>query len=186
MSDSTDVTALLQRARQGDAGAQAQLAPLVYQELKMRAERLMAREAAGHSLQATMLVNDAFLRLVDTDRVDWESRGHFFALAARVMRRVLVEHARARNAGKRGGGKPKVQLDEALTVSVDHDEDILRVEAALVRLAEVNPARAELVTMRFFGGLTVAEIAAATGVPKRTCEREWTLVKAWLRRELAQ
>ncbi|MCB9674848.1 MAG: sigma-70 family RNA polymerase sigma factor [Alphaproteobacteria bacterium] len=180
-----EITMLLKRASRGDATAQNDLAPLVYDELKIRADALMRRESDAQSLQATVLVNDAFMRLIDAAAVDWESRTHFYALASRVMRRVLVEHARDRGRLKRGGRVRKVELDEAITICPTRDEDVLALEEALVRLAEVDPRQADFVTMRFFGGMSMEAIAESLGVPKRTLEREWTLVKAWLRRELA-
>lgn len=185
-ADQAQVTLLLQRATGGDRGAQNALAPLVYQELKARAEALMRREANAHSVQATLLVSDAFMRLVNEASVDWESRNHFFALASKVMRRVLVERARARAAAKRGGGLVPAPLDEGLVLSVDKDEDVLRLEEALVELAAQHPRQADLVTMRFYGGMGMEEIAQALGTSKRSCEREWALAKAWLRRELAR
>lgn len=179
------VTALLREAKDGDEAAREALAPLVYAELKRRAQQLMRREGDAHSMQATMLVNDAFMSLVDADDVDWASRGHFFALASRVMRRMLVDRARARVRDKRGGGARHESIDETVVVSVGRDEDVLRVEAALEGLTEVDPRQAEIVTMRFFGGLGMDEIAAVLGISKRSVEREWTLIKAWLRRELS-
>lgn len=181
----SEVTVLLQRVKTGDESAREALAPLVYAELKRRAEQLMRREGNAHSMQATMLVNDAFMRLVGTDAVDWESRGHFFALASNVMRRALVDRARARTRDKRGGGARREELDEGRVVSIERDEDVLQLEEALKHLAEVDPRQAEIVTMRFFGGMGMDEIAQALGTPKRTIEREWTLIKAWLRRELS-
>lgn len=183
--DRAHVTVLLQRVKRGDTGARDELAPLVYAELKRRARNLLRREAAGHSWQPTMLVNDAYMRLIDSDQVDWESRGHFFALASRVMRRVLVDRARARTRDKRGGGARPEAFDETRVVSAAHDEDVLRVEQAMRTLAEVDPQQAEILTMRFYGGMEMDEIAEALGMSKRSLEREWTLIKAWLRRELA-
>jgi RNA polymerase sigma factor (TIGR02999 family) len=180
-----NVTALLHRMKDGDDEARDELAPFVYAELKRRAQALMRREGNAHSVQATMLVNDAFMQLVDADNVDWESRGHFFALASRLMRRVLVDRARARARDKRGGDAVHLNLEETVVVSVARDEDVLRVEEALQSLAEVDPRHAEIVTMRFFGGMTVEEIATTLGMSKRNIEREWTFIKAWLRRALS-
>ncbi len=183
MSD--HVTLLLQKARHGDRKAQNDLAPLVYDELKDRAQALMRRERNAQSIQATVLVSDAFMRLIDAGEVDWESRNHFFALASNTMRRVLVEHARARSRQKRGGDVQRVPLDEVIMLSADRDHDVLALDDALRRLEELDPRQADIVTMRFFGGMSMADVATAVGLSKRNCEREWTLIKAWLRRELA-
>lgn len=182
---SGDFTQLLRRASGGDRAAQNELAPLVYDALKSRAEAMMRGERRAQSIQPTILVNDAFMRLVDGATLDWQSRGHFFAMASTVMRRVLVEHARARSRLKRGGEVKTVELDEALTVSAGSDVDVLRLDEALTRLAELDPQQAQIVTMRFFGGLSVEGIAEALGLSKRTVEREWTMIKAWLRQELS-
>jgi len=184
MSDH-DVTTLLKRASGGDAAAQNALAPLVYDALKGRAEALMRGESRAQSIQATVLVNDAFMKLIDATQITWESRAHFFRMASQTMRRVLVDHARARNSLKRGGEITKVQLEEALTVSMSRDTDVLRLHDALERLAEVDPQQAEIVTMRFFGGVSMQGIADTLGISKRTAEREWTMIKAWMRRELS-
>jgi RNA polymerase sigma factor (TIGR02999 family) len=181
-----DVTQLLQAASAGDKEAQHQLAPVVYAELKQLADALMRRERDAHTVQATALVSDAFMRLIDQARVDWDSRAHFYALASRVMRQVLVEHARARRAHKRGAGATHLSFDEVLTLSVGEEDDVLRVEEALQALAAIDPRQADIVTMRFFGGLSMTEVAEALGVSKRTADREWVLIKAWLRRELAR
>ena len=180
-----DVTLLLQQAAGGDPAAQNALAPLVYGELKGRAEALMRRELRADSVQATVLVNDAFMRLIDADQVDWESRAHFFSLASNTMRRLLVDRARARRRAKRGGGEVLVALDDALVVSPEQDGDILAVNAALERLETVDPLHARIVTLKFFGGLNMQDVADAVGMSKRACEREWTLIRAWHRRELA-
>ncbi len=179
-----EVTRLLSAASGGDGAAANKLASLVYDELHGRAAALMKRESRADSMQATMLVNEAFMRLVDAAKVDWESRNHFFALASRVMRQVLVEHARARSRLKRGGNVTRVQLDEALTISASKDDDVLALDEALQLLAERDPVQAEIVTLRFFGGLSVQAVADALGLSKRRVEREWTLIKAWLRREM--
>ncbi len=185
MTGDWDVTLLLRRASTGDQAAQNELAPLIYDALKARAESLMRREGHADSIQATILVNDAFMRLVGGATVDWQSRTHFFAMASKVMRRVLVEHARARSRLKRGGESVKVELDEALTLSPERDEDVIRLDEALERLAEIDSAQAEIVTMRFFGGMSVEGIAETLGMSKRSVEREWTMIKAWLRQELS-
>lgn len=181
-----DVTLLLERVREGDRDARHELAPLVYAELKKLAESHMRREHRAHSVQATQLVSDAFLQLVDQARVDWESRAHFYALASRVMRQILVDHARSRNSQKRGAGAEHLQYDEVLTISVGQDGDILAVEDALKALEAVNPQHAEIVTMRFYGGMSMQQVATTLGVSKRTADREWALIKAWMRRELSR
>lgn len=179
------VTVLLRQASGGDAEAQNELAPLVYGVLRQRAEALMRGESKAQSVQATVLVNDAFMRLVGGAAIDWESRAHFFRLASKTMRRVLVEHARARTSLKRGGEFTKVQLDEALTISPGQDAHVLALHDALESLARIDPQQAEMVTLRFFGGLSMNAVAETLGMSKRQAEREWTMVKAWLRKELA-
>ncbi|TNE85319.1 MAG: sigma-70 family RNA polymerase sigma factor [Deltaproteobacteria bacterium] len=181
-----EVTELLVRSREGDEAARNALAPLVYDELKQLAARHMRREHSAHSVQATQLVSDAFMRLVGQARVDWESRSHFYALASRVMRQILVEHARARGRQKRGDGATHVSFDDVVTVSTDRDEDILAIEDALEALEAIDPRQAEIVTMRFYGGMSMQAVADALGMSKRSADREWALIKAWLRRELAQ
>lgn len=183
--DPGQVTILLKRASGGDASAQNELAPLVYGVLHQRAQALMRGESKAQSVQATVLVNDAFMRLVGGASIDWESRAHFFRMASKTMRRVLVEHARARGSLKRGGELTKVQLDEALTLSPGQDAHILALHDALEALAAVDPKQAEMVTLRFFGGLSMDAVAETLGMSKRQAEREWTMVKAWLRKELA-
>jgi RNA polymerase sigma factor (TIGR02999 family) len=186
MPPKEDVTRLLQSATSGDRSAVEALLPVVYDELKRRAASLMRAERAGHTLQPTALVHDAFLQLIQQDRVDWQGRAHFFAVASQLMRRILVDHARGRLRQKRGGAAPRISLDEGMGLSVERDADVVAVDNALQRLAEVDPKQAEIVEMRFFGGLSVEEVAAVLGVSKRTVEAEWTMIKAWLRRELAE
>jgi RNA polymerase sigma factor (TIGR02999 family) len=144
----------------------------------------MRRERPNHTLQATALVHEAFLQLIGQDRADWQGRAHFFAVASQLMRRILVDHARARLRDKRGGDAVRVSLDEGQGLSIQKDADVLALDDALERLAEVDPRQAEIVSLRFFGGLSVEEVAAVLGVSKRTVEGEWTLIKAWIRREL--
>ena len=181
----SDVTELLGRVRAGDDRARHELAPLVYAELKRLAISRVNRERGSNTVQPTELVNDAFMRLVGQANVDWESRSHFYGIASRIMRQILVERARARRRHKRGGGAVHVDFDEAVTISVDHDDDILAVEDALKALESVDPRQAEIVVMRFYGGMTMTEIAEALGISKRSADREWAMVKAWLRRELS-
>lgn len=187
MSDGpTDVTRLLADVAAGDRSAAEALLPIVYDELKRRAGMLMQRERAGHTLQPTALVHDAFLQLVQQDRVDWQGRAHFFAVASRIMRRLLVDHARARLRDKRGGGAERISLDEGLGLTIERDADVIALHDALEELAATDPRQAEIVELRFFGGLSVEEVAAVLGVSKRTVEGEWTMSKAWLRRALTE
>lgn len=180
------ITMLLSAASQGDRAAVNALLPAVYAELKQRAGSMMRGERAGHTLSPTALVHEAFLRLVGLETVDWKGRAHFFAVASQVMRRILVDHARTVRAEKRGGGGTRVTIDQNLGLSVERDSDVLAIDDALKKLAELNPRHSEIVSMRFFGGLSVEEVAEVMGMPKRTLEAEWTLIKAWLRRELSE
>ncbi len=186
MDGPVEVTALLVAAADGDEKAHERLLPIVYDELRRRATSMMRRESSGHTLQATALVHEAYVRLVKQDRTDWQGRTHFFALASQMMRRVLVDHARGRMRAKRGDGKAHVELDEGAVLSPERDADVLALDEALDRLAEVDEQQAKIVVMRFFGGLTVDEVAQALGMSKRAVEAEWTMVKAWLRRELSE
>lgn len=181
----SDITVLLAQARQGDAEARNALAPLVYDELKKLAASHMRREHMAHSVAATQLVSDAFMRLVGDARIDWESRSHFYAIASRAMRQILVDHARSRGRQKRGDGATHVSFDEVVTVSTERDQDILAIEDALKSLEAIDPRQAEIVVMRFYGGMSMAAVADALGISKRSADREWALIKAWLRRELA-
>ncbi len=179
-----DITGMLAAASAGDAAAAERLADLVYDDLRRRAESMMKREAPGHTVQATMLVHDAYLKLIHQDRASWTDRNHFFAVAAQTMRRLLVDHARGRQRDKRGGGQVKVSLDEGLDVTAHADADVLAVDAALTRLEELDAQQAKIVELRFFGGLTVEQVAQQLGMSKRAVEAEWTMIAAWLRREL--
>lgn len=168
---------------QGDSNALNQLVPLVHQELHRIARACMRRERAGHSLQATALVNEAYVRLVDAQHVDWQNRAHFLAMSARLMRRILVDFARARQYQKRGGGAQKITLDEALIV-MEPGRDLVALDDALEALAKVDERKVRVVEMRFFGGLSVEETAAVLKVSPDTVMRDWRLAKAWLLREL--
>jgi len=170
----------------GDHGAVETLLPIVYNELRHRAGFLMQREREGHTLQPTALVHEAFLRLVQQERVEWQGRAHFFAVASQVMRRILVDHARARAAGKRGGRETRMALEEGLGLSAARDADVMAIDQALTKLAAIDQRQAEIVSLRFFGGLSVEEVAAVLSLPKRTVEAEWTMIRAWLRRELTE
>lgn len=179
-----EVTRLLQAWSAGDESALQQLMPLVYQELHRLAHHYMAGEQPGQTLQTTALVHEVYLRLVDVKSVEWQDRAHFYGLCARIMRRILVDFARSRSYQKRGGGATHVQLEEALTVSAGHESELLEVDDALQRLSAVDVRKSQVVEMRFFGGLTVEETAAALKVSPETVMRDWRLAKAWLTREL--
>jgi RNA polymerase sigma factor (TIGR02999 family) len=169
---------------EGDPDALDALLPLVYEELRQLAGRYMKRERGGHTLQATALVNEVYLRLIDVQRVRWQNRAHFFAMAARLMRRILVEAARARGTRKRGGGTATVSLDEALVVPIEPASDLVALDDALTALAAVDSRKSRVVEMRYFGGLTVDETAEALQVSRDTVKRDWKMAKLWLLREL--
>jgi RNA polymerase sigma factor (TIGR02999 family) len=174
----SDVTRLLEAAATGDRQAAANLLPLVYDELRKLAAAKMAAEPAGHTLNPTALVHEAYLRLTGGQAFD--SRGHFFAAAAEAMRRVLLDHARDRNRLKRGGGRRRVDLDRLTDLAAATDDDLLELDDALDRLAKDYPAAAELVKMRFFAGMTLAEAADALGLSDRTADRYWVFARTWL------
>jgi RNA polymerase sigma factor (TIGR02999 family) len=179
-----EVTRLLQAWGAGDPGALDQLFPSVYHELRRQARRYMDREHEGHTLQTTALVHEAYLRLVDQRSARWESRTQFFAVAAQVMRRVLVDHARARGAARRGGAAVGVALDEATAAAPEPAEDVVALDEALTRLATFDPRQARVVELRYFAGLGIAEAAEVLGVSRATADRDWAMARAWLRREL--
>jgi RNA polymerase sigma factor (TIGR02999 family) len=184
--DQSQVTEILRAVSAGDSQAVNRLIPLVYEELRSMAKGYMQRESKGHTLQPTALVNEVFIKLVDQDRVNWRGRSHFFAVCAQAMRRVLVDHARTKHRAKRGGGERPISLDEKLVISQERTEDLLALDDALNKLARLDPRQAKIVELRFFGGLTVQETAEVLGVSNRTVENEWTMVRAWLRRELSE
>jgi RNA polymerase sigma-70 factor, ECF subfamily len=184
-SEPSEVTRLLHQAASGDPSAVDRLFTAVYQEMRNLAGRFFRREPKAHTLQPTALVHEAYLKLVDQTSVDWQNRTHFFAVAAQAMRRILVDHARRRGAAKRGGRGKRVLLDEDLLPGVQPNAELLAVDEALSKLAELDPRQARMVELRFFAGLSVAEAAEVLGMPKRSAEREWTMVRAWLRRELS-
>ena len=181
---SPQVTQLLVAWGNGDQVARDQLMGVVYDELHRLAHRYMKRESPGHTLQTSALVNEAFVRLVDQKNVQWQSRAHFFAIAAQMMRRILVDYARGRNYAKRGGGAHQVSLDEELTVSDERTTEVVNVHEALERLAGFDARKSQIVELRFFGGLSIDETAEVLGVSPGTVMRDWTLAKAWLRREM--
>jgi RNA polymerase sigma factor (TIGR02999 family) len=162
-----------------------QLIPLVHAELRRLARRQMSRERPGHTLQATALVNEAYLRLIDLRRVRWQDRAHFFAVSARLMRRILVDFARSRGYQKRGGGVPPVALDEALLLAREAGRDLVALDDALEALAALDARKSQVVELRFFGGLSVEESAEALHVSPDTVMRDWQLARVWLQRELA-
>jgi RNA polymerase sigma factor (TIGR02999 family) len=178
------VTGLLLAWGKGDEAALNELIPLVHEELQRIARRCMAGERAGHSLQATALVNEAYLRLVDVQRIDWQNRAHFLAMAARLMRRILVDVARSRGYQKRGGEAVWVTFDAALVVSDEPGQDLVALDDALAALATVDERKARVIELRFFGGLSVEETASVLTVSVDTVMRDWKLAKAWLLREL--
>ena len=180
------VTGLLLAWGAGDETAFEQLVPLVHEELRRLAHREMGRERAGHTLQTTALVNEAYLRLIDVSRVQWQNRAHFFAMSARLMRRILVDHARSRQSQKRGGATRKVSLEDALIVSPERGSDLIALDDALKGLAAVDARKCQVVELRYFGGLSVEESAEALHVSPDTVLRDWRLAKAWLLRELSQ
>jgi RNA polymerase sigma-70 factor, ECF subfamily len=181
---SVDVTALLDELAQGKTGAANHLIPAVYDELRRMADRYMRREREGHTLQTTALVHEAYMKLVGQRSVNWQGRAHFFAVAAQIMRRLLVDHARSRLRDKRGGGQPVMALDEALVFAPEQSPALVELDGALKRLAELDPRQAHIVELRFFGGLTVEEAAEVLGVSPKTVKREWSVAKAWLHGEL--
>jgi RNA polymerase sigma factor (TIGR02999 family) len=185
LNDSRDVTTLLQQWRAGDQRAVEQLVPLVYDELRASAARLMQRERPDHTLQATALVHEAYAKLLRSD-VDWQDRAHFFAVAARQMRRILVDHAKSRNRDKRGGGVRHVTLESAAVVQAEPATELVELDAALTRFAELDPRRANVIELHYFGGLTIDEIAQAVGISTPTVSRDLKFARAWLYRELSR
>jgi RNA polymerase sigma factor (TIGR02999 family) len=179
-----DITTLLVAWGRGDEAALQQLIPLVHRELHQIARRCLKAERPGHTLQPTALVNEAYLRLVDVRRLSWNNRTHFFAMSARLMRRVLVDFARSRKYQKRGGGVMKVSLDEAHGVPTERGQDLVALDDALTALSAIDERKARVIEMRFFGGLTVEETAAVLDVSRETVLRDWRLARAWLMREL--
>ena len=179
-----EITLLLRDWCHGDQAALDKLVPLVYDELHRLAHIYMVRERTGHTLQTSALVNEAYLRLIDADRVEWKDRIHFFAISANVMRRILVESARAHGSQKRGGGAVELDLDEARAPLVRQDRILMALDDALNALAEIDPREARVVELRFFGGLNEKETAEVVGVTDRTVRQDWNHAKAWLMAEL--
>jgi RNA polymerase sigma factor (TIGR02999 family) len=184
-SESRDITRILERVNSGEPRAANELLPLVYDQLRASAQKQMAQERGDHTLQATALVHEAYLRLIGPQEIPWENRAHFYVAAAEAMRRVLIEHARKRGRVKRGGGQRKVPLSGAELAADANLEEILSVDAAIRRLEERDGRMARIVRLRFFTGLGAKETAAALGLSDRTVRREWALARAWLHRELS-
>jgi RNA polymerase sigma-70 factor (ECF subfamily) len=180
-----EVTRLLHRLKAGDKDAAEQLVTLVYDELRRLADACMRRERVDHTLQPTALVHEAWLRLVEQREWNLENRAHFFGVAAQLMRRILVDHARAASAEKRGGDKVMVSLENAMAVALEHPGKLLDFHRALERLDQLDERRARIAEMRFFGGFSIDEIADLSGVAPRTIDRQWRAARAWLSRELA-
>ena len=185
MSDSSDVTILLNRIGEGDGKAPEELLPLVYGELRKLAHSYLQNERADHTLQATALVHEAYIRLVDWEKVSWQNRAHFFAVAANVMRKILVDHAREKRAQKRDFGQ-KLSLDEAISFPNQNtcEVDLIALDDALEKLAKFDKTQSKIVELRFFGGLTIEETAHALKISPATVKREWTVAKTWLFREI--
>ena len=179
-SSQHEVTKLLIRLTEGDHAVLDALLPAVYDELRRLAANYLRRERASHTLQPTALVHEAYIRLVDQTRVEWQNRAHFFGVAAQMMRRILVDHARSQAAEKRGGDAQKLSLDENIDVSAMRPSELVALDEALERLAELDPQKSRLVELRFFGGLSVEETAEVLGVSAPTVKRQWRMAKAWL------
>lgn len=185
MSTRSDTTYMLTQVSQGDARAAEQLMPLVYNELRALAAHKIRGERVGHTLQPTALVNEAYLRLIDQKRVDWNGRTHFFAVSAVMMRRVLVDHARKRLSAKRGGNVPKIPLVDDKAVAIrQNDTNLISLDEALKLLKEFHERQARVVELRFFGGMNVKESANVLGVSERTVKNDWRVARAWLRQKI--
>ena len=185
--DSHRVTALLHEWSDGSTAAMDELLPYIYDELRRRAARYLRHERVNHTLQTTALVHEAYIRLVDQESVEWKDRGHFFAIAAQAMRRILVDHAKHRNRVKRGGPGADLQLEDEFEVpTVESNIDIQALDEALSRLAKIDPQQERLVELRYFAGLSLEETADAMNISRATAAREWQMAKAWLHRELTR
>jgi RNA polymerase sigma factor (TIGR02999 family) len=183
--DMKPVTRILNESLSGNPQAEEELLPLIYEELRARAADHLRRENVAHTLQPTALVHEAYLRLVDGEKVDWNGKTHFFAVAATTLRRVLVDHARAKSTQKRGSGARATTLSEAEPISIENPGDVLDLDEAINKLAESKPRHAKLVELRFFAGFSVEEAADALGVSKETAKVDWRFARAWLNRELS-
>ena len=183
---SAEITGLLKAWNGGDRAALDRLTPVIYEELRRMARRYMRNERAGNTLQATALVNEVYLRLVDVKNVEWQHRAQFFAISAQMMRRILVDAARARGSHKRGGGAEKVNVDEVAVLSPEPEESIIALDDALEAFAKLAPRQAKVVELRYFAGLSEEEIAEVTKTSIRTIERDWQFARSWLMRELSR
>ncbi len=183
---SHEITQMLQAISRGDGAEMEKLFPLVYDELRRLASGYMRREKDYHTLQTTALVHEAYMRLVDQTQADWKDRAHFFGIAARLMRQILVDHARTRDAQKRGGDVTKIELDEAVSFTGEKDLNLVALDDALQTLATFDVTQSRIVELRFFGGLTLQETAEVLNISASTVKREWGLAKAWLRREIVR
>ena len=181
-----NVTQLLIAWNGGDKQALDKLLPVVYDELRRQAARYLRRERPGHTLQTTALIHEAYLRLIDQKSVQWQNRAQFFGLAAQMMRRILVDHARTKHRAKRGGSDVRVSLTDATSVTKDPDLNLVELDEALNRLAEIDPQQSKIVELRFFSGLNVDETAAALQISPATVKRDWKVAKAWLYREVSR
>jgi RNA polymerase sigma factor (TIGR02999 family) len=181
---SHNVTQMLLDWSEGDREALEKLIPIVYGELRLRAARYLRRERPGHTLQTTALIHETYLRLVEQKNVQWQNRAHFFAIAAQLMRRILVDHARQRDAAKRGGKDLTLTLDEAIAAFPVRDINLMALDETLTRLAEIDPRQSRVVELRYFSGLSIEETAEVLGVSPATVKLDWSMAKAWLRREM--
>ena len=186
MSESQEVTLLLSALTRGEDGAASKLVPVVYDELRRLAGSYMRRERVDHTLQATALVHEAYMRLVEQRSINWQNRAHFFGIAAQLMRRILIDHARGHTREKRGGEQTKVSLDEAFVFVEQRADELLAVDDSLNVLAKIDPRQARIVELRFFGGLSVEEAAEVLGVSPKTVKRDWSVAKAWLYADLKE
>jgi RNA polymerase sigma factor (TIGR02999 family) len=186
MPSAQNVTEMLRDWRNGDQEALEQLIPVVYDELHRQAARYLRREHPGHTLQTTALIHEAYLRLIKQQNIEWQNRAHFYAIAARLMRQILVDHARRRQATKRGGSDIKVPLEEAMVISPGENVDLVALDEALTRLAAIDPQQSRIVELRYFSGLSVEETAEVLGVSSRTVKRDWNVAKAWLRQQISE
>jgi RNA polymerase sigma factor (TIGR02999 family) len=180
------ITTLLTEWGRGEPEALHRLTPLIYEELRRLASHYLRQEANGNTLQSTALVHEAYLRLVNQDTVDWQGRSHFFGIAARLIRQILVDHARKRQAGKRHSGGPLLSLDESIDVPGSHQVDLIRLDDALASLAAIDEQQSRIIELRFFGGLSIDETAQLVGVSPRSVKRQWAIARAWLFRELSR
>ena len=181
-----EITQLLAELSKGNRHAEAKLVPLVYNELRRLAGRYMRRERSDHTLQPTALVHEAYIRLVEQRGVNWQSRAHFFGVAAELMRRILVDHARSRQAAKRGGMQQRVEIDDPMLATAKESTDLLALDEALARLGELDPRQSRIVELRFFGGMTVEETAEVLSISPKTVKRDWSVARAWLHAEISR